>query len=323
VARIGDMLVAAGFVTDEQVAEALKAQKDTGRRLGEELVALGFVTEVQLTQVLSNQFSVPWVNLYHVEFSRELLTLLPASIAEAHCCIPVYKRVVRSAGETLFVAMDDPTNEEALRAVRAASDLPVKPMVAAASDIRKAIEVYYFGRAPRPADRPKHASRHPTPTSISRTAPKPPPPPKAPTPESIPKPEQAPEREEVEAPPEDLGSQAPPPPEDEVFAQSEPPRKPAKKPKFITLTLLDGTTVRLPAPGSSTEDVADDDGPAPAALTASDLVSALLARAQGANVDDILPDEKWEALFATLLSLLIRKGLIADWEFVEAWKKNQ
>ena len=71
--RIGDMLVAAGFVTEEQVREALTEQRSTGRRLGEELVSLGFVTEVQLIQVLSNQLSVPWVSLHHIEMTRELL----------------------------------------------------------------------------------------------------------------------------------------------------------------------------------------------------------------------------------------------------------
>jgi len=90
--------------------------------------------------------------------------------------------------------------------------------------------------------------------------------------------------------------------------------------KMVTLTLLDGTTVRLPAPGSKRQDAqqATEGG-----LTASDLVSALLARAQGADVSDVLPDQQWEVLFASLLTLLIRKGLLADWEFVEEWKKRQ
>ncbi|MCB9627457.1 MAG: hypothetical protein H6725_08810 [Sandaracinaceae bacterium] len=88
---------------------------------------------------------------------------------------------------------------------------------------------------------------------------------------------------------------------------------------MVTLTLLDGTTVRLPAPGSKRQSADATEG----ALTASDLVSALVARAQGADVSDVLPDQQWEVLFASLLTLLIRKGLLADWEFVEEWKKRQ
>ena len=53
--RIGDLLVAAKLVTAAQVEEALASQRDSGRRLGEELVAKGFVTEFQLTQILSRR----------------------------------------------------------------------------------------------------------------------------------------------------------------------------------------------------------------------------------------------------------------------------
>ncbi|MEM9072382.1 MAG: hypothetical protein AAGE52_28005 [Myxococcota bacterium] len=277
-ARIGDMLVAAGFVSEPQVKEALAAQKTTGRRLGEELIALGFVSEVQMTQVLSNQLSIPWVSLHHVEFSRELLNLITGEMAERFGVIPIYQRVVRREGETLFIAMADPTNREALDAVAGVVDRPVKPMIAPPSDIRQAIRVYYFGKT-APSIRPTAARV---------------------------------EAEEVEAEIEiaelDEAQQA---------AVADVAERVEEGPRFITFALLDGTTVKLPAPGTSESQEQESE------LTASDLVSALVARSQGADVSDVLPDDRWEPLVATLLSLLVRKGLIADWEFVEAFKKNQ
>ena len=282
--RIGDMLVAAGFVTEAQVTQALASQKKSGRRLGRELVELGFVSELQMTQILSNQLSVPWVSLHHVEFSRELLNLLPAPLADQHGVIPIYKRDVKRAGTTLFIAMEDPTDADALDAVRKAVALPVKPMIAPASDVRNAIRVYYFGIAPR--------------SSAERMASRIPPP----------------DDDEAEIEIEELDMS-----ESELLESEKPPPKKAvrKVPRFITFALLDGTTVKLPAG----EEESTDDEPV-GDLTASDLVSALVARAQGADVSDVLPDDRWEVLVATVLSLLIRKGLIADWEFVEAWKKN-
>jgi type IV pilus assembly protein PilB len=305
--RIGDMLVASGLATEPQVAEALAAQKKSGRRLGEELVELGFVTEAQLTQVLSNQLSVPWVSLYHVEFSRELLNLLTPELAERYGVIPVYVRQVRGAGETLFVAMDDPTNDEALARVREVSGMPVKPMVAAPSDVRNAIRVYYFGVRSRPPEgAPKRAVRSEAPPSDPSL--------KAP-PEAAPQPKPPPK--EAAAPPPPAATEAP------AAAKGEGASAKKKKPRMITLTLLDGTTVRLPAPTSKkaapVEDVPDESG----SLTAYDLVAALAGRAQGADVSDVLPDDRWEPLFAALLSVLLRKGLIADWEFVEEWRKRQ
>lgn len=342
--RIGDMLVAAGFVTEEQVCEALTEQRSTGRRLGEELVSLGFVTEVQLIQVLSNQLSVPWVSLHHIEMTRELLDLVPAEIADRYGLIPVYKRAVRREGETLFVAMDDPTNEDAIREVSRACGLPVKPMVAPPTDIRNAIRVYYLGMAPKPPEAPKRARRHTddsvkvmtakaeakaaelVASDVVRT-------PDASASSATPA---ADANAETNATPAatDVATEvaASPTPEAPAVEASAPSAKSAAKPspqpktetkpkqRFVTLTLLDGTTVRLPAqrrPSGEAEEPVRGGG-----LTGADLVRALLAKGQGAAVDDVLGGASWEVLCATILQLMLKKGLVADWEFVEAYKKN-
>ena len=267
------MLVTAGLVTEEQVAEALARQKKTGQRLGETLVAMGTVSEAQMTQVLSNQLSIPWVNLYHVDFSRELLERVPAELAEQYRMIPVYVRNVRRQGDTLYVAMDDPLNLDALQQVADRSGLPVKPMVAAPSDIENAIRVYYLGLPPLAATEPAKKAE--------------PPPTKKPEPPA--------------AKPSSL-----PPPK-------------AGGPRFRTLTLLDGTQVRLPASGD--EQAPEPEAPAERGLTTRDLIAALAARAAGEDVSDVLPDGAWEPLFAALLSVLMRKGLVADWEFVDEWNR--
>src|SRR5215469_11409032 len=146
--RIGELLVEAGVLSQQQLEQALFAQRKDGRKLGQLLIELGLVTEVQLTQTLSRQLSVPWVSLYHVDFSRSLLNLVPREVAEKYMAVPIFVRRTRRQGETLYVAMDDPTNEVALQDVTRAAGLPVKPMIACPSDIRAAIRVYYFGEAP-------------------------------------------------------------------------------------------------------------------------------------------------------------------------------
>src|SRR5579884_1153621 len=145
--RIGELLVEGGVLSQSQLEQALFAQRKDGRKLGQLLVELGFVTEVQVTQTLSRQLSVPWVSLYHVDFSRALLNLVPREIAEKYSLVPIFVRRVRKQGETLYIAMDDPTGEGVIEAVASASSLPVKPMIACPSDIRAAIRVYYFGES--------------------------------------------------------------------------------------------------------------------------------------------------------------------------------
>jgi hypothetical protein len=100
---------------------------------------------------------------------------------------------------------------------------------------------------------------------------------------------------------------------------------------MISLTLLDGTTISLPGKGKGKGKAAstaepEDDGRPPQhedQLTARDLVAALRAASHGADASDILGENvRWEAMFSALLSLLLKKHLIADWEFVDEFKKG-
>lgn len=348
----------AGVLSEDSLQEALALQRSEGskRRLGRLLVEQGFVDETQLTQVLGRQLSVPWVSLYHVDFSRQLLNLVPREVAEGYGVVPVYVRHVRGQGETLYVATDDPTNEDGLRKAAAYAGLPVRPMIASASDIRSAIRVYYGAGAPSTAKvKVEHLESAPAP------APEPAAPaaePAAPEPEPIPLVSApvpvapAPAPEPVAEAPALPPAPTPTPvakrpsyddaPEIEATAIALPPRKPRKA---IALTFLDGTTINLPAPRARTRRPVEEPAPAPAPqvpeqapapdqapvssdgseaeLTARDLVAALRAVSGGADASEVLGDNpRWERMFASLLSLLLRKHLIADWEFVEEFRKG-
>src|SRR5688572_19016740 len=107
------------------------------------------------------------------------------------------------------------------------------------------------------------------------------------------------------------------------------PRR-GKKQRMVTLTLLDGTRVNLPAKSAAAKkkrlpsDPPSTEAPQRAGegLTARDLITALRAVSHGADATEILGENvRWEALFSALLSLMLKKHLIADWEFVEEYKK--
>ena len=88
---------------------------------------------------------------------------------------------------------------------------------------------------------------------------------------------------------------------------------------MITVTLLDGTEIKLPARSSSAD--GGEAGPGEQ-LTARDMVAALRAAVHGADASPILGDNpRWERLVAALLALLLRKHLIADWEFIDEYNK--
>jgi type IV pilus assembly protein PilB len=320
--RIGELLVEAGVLSQSQLEQALFAQRKDGRKLGQLLIELGLVSEIQLTQTLSRQLSVPWVSLYHVDFSRSLLNLVAREAAEKYCLVPIFVRRVRKQGETLYVAMDDPTNDPAIEDVARAAALPVKPMIACPSDIRAAIRVYYLGEAAAPPTPPGSTPQ------ITQLAP-------ADRPGAVPA-----EPRAAELPPARLkmasasdAREASPDSRAATGASPEGDARPPKRmrPRMISLTLLDGTSISIPAPGtkqpSRPDAAAKSDSPAAEPtvsdqLTARDLVSALRAVSHGVDASEILGTEpQWEALFSALLSILLRKGIIADWEFIEEFRK--
>jgi type IV pilus assembly protein PilB len=298
----------------------LAAQQKNGKKLGQALIELGIVSETQFTQALSQQLSVPWVSLYHIDFSRELLNLVPQELAERFCLVPVFVRRVRKQGETLYVAMDDPTHEAALDAVKQSSSLPVRPMIASPSDIRSAIRVYY-GVTPGPPTgsfpsvethaAPAIAPPHPESEAVTLEL----------NPEELPPPSEVPSSQvpDSEIPSSASGDSPTAWPTVEAHTLSLPRR--VKGPRMVALTLLDGTTIQLPAKPKTSDP--EPTSAAPDAMTARDLIRTLRAVAQGADTTEILGEKvPLEAICAALLSLLLKKGLLADWEFVDELRKT-
>jgi type IV pilus assembly protein PilB len=87
--------------------------------------------------------------------------------------VPIYIRPVRGQGDTLYVAMDDPMNEDALRECAASAGLPARPMIAAPSAILKAIRLYYgaSASAPVPSRAAASAVAAPVPAAAAASSP--------------------------------------------------------------------------------------------------------------------------------------------------------
>ena len=123
--RLGDILVSEGIISDGQLKEGLKKREVEGGFLGKVLVELGYLTEHDLTTFLVKQFKIPHINLMDYEFNDEMLSSLPKDICLKHSVLPIDK-----LGRILTVAMVDPLDSEALKAVREASpELRIKPIL--------------------------------------------------------------------------------------------------------------------------------------------------------------------------------------------------
>ena len=136
--KIGELLLKHGLITKEQLEEALKKQKELGKRLGSTLVELGYITEKQLVEVLAKQLGVPAIDLSNVEVPEEVLKLVPPEVCFQYEVLPLARK-----GNVLFLAMVDPSNIQALENVKFMVGIDVEPVIAAESSLRKALERLY------------------------------------------------------------------------------------------------------------------------------------------------------------------------------------
>jgi type IV pilus assembly protein PilB len=136
--RLLELLVKEGLVVADQAQKATAEQRRTGDRLATVLTRLGFLKEDDLLDFLSRKYGIPIINLGRVEVDPEILKLVRKEIVQKYLVFPV-----RKVGNTLTLALSDPTVVLAIDDVQFATGLHVIPVLAAESAIRTAIERNY------------------------------------------------------------------------------------------------------------------------------------------------------------------------------------
>ena len=87
--RLGELLVTAGTITEEELARGLALQKDTKERLGTVLISNNIITEEKLIEALQMQLGIEFVDLTKVNIPTELAQALPKNIAKQYQVVPV------------------------------------------------------------------------------------------------------------------------------------------------------------------------------------------------------------------------------------------
>ena len=157
-ARLGELLVAAGLLSAEQLDRALRAQVMWGARLGTNLIELGLIDLEVLTTQLGHQHNLPGAFARHFDkVDRELQALLAPEVAETFCCLPLMRAGAR---RDVVIAAASPLSKKAL--LRIADELVVEPdrlivSIAAELRIRYQLEkVYSIARPARFMRAPGH-----------------------------------------------------------------------------------------------------------------------------------------------------------------------
>src|ERR1700730_11460433 len=102
--RIGELLLATGAITQQQLDHALTQQVSLKLPLGKVLLKLDYVSYETMRQALSAQLKVPYIDLETVTIDRRLARVINRSYARAPSRPPIAQ-----GGRTLTGAMDDPT----------------------------------------------------------------------------------------------------------------------------------------------------------------------------------------------------------------------
>lgn len=136
--RLGDVLLATGVITDEDLQRALSMQKGTDKRLGNVLLDEGFITEKQLIDALEMQLGVEFIDLSKTIIPAELASVIPMSMAKKYNFVPV-----KQEKDELYIAMSDPLNFMAIEDARKASHKRIVPMIATMEAVDRGIITLY------------------------------------------------------------------------------------------------------------------------------------------------------------------------------------
>src|SRR3954454_5573370 len=133
--RVGDLLVARGLATDEEVREALEEQERTGSRVGDILVHAGIVREAELVAILAEQFQLPLVDLSEYEPDPAALELIPEPLARHLRAVPI------AVDETtLYLAIADVLDDDTVAALREHTHLELRGFLTARNSIDELLQ---------------------------------------------------------------------------------------------------------------------------------------------------------------------------------------
>jgi len=145
--RLGDILVAAGVITEEQLLQTLEYQRQQPRkiRLGAALVQRGLTSEIAIVNALKEQLKIEAATLVGVQIPSEVLKLVSdPGLLKKHGMIPY--AVDEENPNRLFVAMVDPMDIVAMDDLSVVTGMEIVPTIATNTEIMAAIDRYYGGQ---------------------------------------------------------------------------------------------------------------------------------------------------------------------------------
>lgn len=135
--RLGNVLVERGYLTVDQLEEALviQAKSESNKLLGEVLVECEFCTEDQVVEALAVEYEIPYAKLESRLFDCKIVDVLPREVIEKNLVLPLF--VIR---DTLTLAVSEPSNQFLIDELHRQTGLSIQVVAATPRDIRRLIQ---------------------------------------------------------------------------------------------------------------------------------------------------------------------------------------
>jgi type IV pilus assembly protein PilB len=139
--RLGDILIQQGYITDQQLQDALEKQKTTKKRLGDCLVENGALTNEEIAKALNIQLGIGYVDLRGIDIPPEIIGLVSGSVLRKHNVIPI--GFDDESQNTLILAMSDPLDMVAQDDIAIITNCVIEPRVSTATAVNAALDRYF------------------------------------------------------------------------------------------------------------------------------------------------------------------------------------
>ncbi|MCK5600078.1 hypothetical protein KAI78_10680 [bacterium] len=136
--KLGELLVINNIIKKEELLQALKVQKQSGKKVGSILVELGYITEDILLKFLTDKFGVSTIDLNNFHVPDNVLQIMPQDFCLANKVLPVDK-----FASNLSIVMIDPLDESLKAKIESMTGLKVDPLVTSEHSLSEALKKYY------------------------------------------------------------------------------------------------------------------------------------------------------------------------------------
>ena len=136
--RLGELLVKSKAITSDQLEAALAEQRRWKQTLGEIVVRLKYVSEEQMRRALCQQLHINYFDLDTIVLDLTLRALINPRFAKKCLVVPIAR-----VGQTLVVAMDDPTRIAVVDDLKASTGLDIEVITSTTAAIRRALAQMY------------------------------------------------------------------------------------------------------------------------------------------------------------------------------------